>query len=211
MAKELAKKIGYTYIDTGAMYRAITHYCITNSIIVNRTVDEARLDNEIKDISLSFKNNSKTDTPEIYLNGVNVEGSIRLMEVSNLVSIVSAVSSVREALVNMQRAIGKDGAVVMDGRDIGTTVFPNAELKIFLTASAEIRATRRYNELTNKGVEVNYNDILANVLERDHLDQTREISPLKKGDDALVLDNSNMTIDEQNSWLIEQFNIASQK
>lgn len=206
MAKDLAREIGYIYIDSGAMYRAITLYCIENYLFNadgNIKTDELR--KQIDNIHVSFCLNPNMSKPETYLNGVNVESKIRTMEVSSKVSIVAALGFVREALVRLQQEMGKNKGIVMDGRDIGTVVFPDAELKIFVTASAEIRAQRRYDELTAKGQSVSYEDILRNVEERDRIDQTREVSPLKKADDAITLDNSNMSIEEQRTWLKNEF------
>ena len=206
MSKELAKKVGYVYVDTGAMYRGVTLYCLRNNLIVDGKVDEARLGECINDIRITF-GIDENGAQYLMLNGENVEKEIRGMEVSGKVSRVAAVPLVREAMVDLQRKMGNDKGIVMDGRDIGTTVFPDAELKIFVTASAEIRAQRRLNEMRAKGNnDVTFEEILFNVEERDRIDQTREVSPLRKADDALVLDNSFMTIDEQNEWLMNEFN-----
>ena len=211
MAKQLAKNLGYIYVDTGAMYRSVTLYAMRNNILDNENnVDSGKLQKAMKEIQISFVLD-KEGKPEAYLNGERVEDDIRGIEVSRRVSIIAAMPFVREALVAMQRKMGEEGGVVMDGRDIGTTVFPNAELKIFVTASAEVRAQRRYDELTAKGETVCYNDILNNVRERDYIDSHREVSPLRKADDALLLDNSNMTIPEQNVWLKEKVEEALQK
>lgn len=202
MAKDLAKEIGYIYIDSGAMYRAVTLFCIENSLFFpDGSINSDELKNRINDIKISFRLNESKSQPETFLNGTNVESRIRSMEVSSKVSTVAALGFVREALVRLQQEMGKGKGIVMDGRDIGTVVFPDAELKIFVTASAEIRAKRRYDELTSKGEKVSYNEILNNVIERDRIDQNREISPLRKADDAITLDNSNMTIEEQKAWL----------
>lgn len=205
MAKDLARKIGYVYIDTGAMYRAVTLYAIRHGLIKDGEVMSEALHDEMKNIHISFQLNTDTQRPDTYLNGVYVEREIRSMEVSHHVSQIAALPFVRTAMVDMQREMGKEKGVVMDGRDIGTVVFPNAELKIFVTASAEIRAQRRYDELTAKGEECQLADILENVKQRDYLDSTRETSPLRKADDAIVLDNSNMTIEEQSDWLMKEF------
>ena len=211
MAKQLAKNLGYIYVDTGAMYRSVTLYAMRNNILDNENnVDSGKLQKAMKEIQISFVLD-KEGKPETYLNGERVEDDIRGIEVSRHVSVIAAIPFVREALVAMQRKMGEEGGVVMDGRDIGTTVFPNAELKIFVTASAEVRARRRYDELTAKGETVCYNDILNNVRERDYIDSHREVSPLRKADDALLLDNSNMTIPEQNAWLKEKVEEALQK
>lgn len=211
MAKFLAQKAGYIYIDTGAMYRAVTLYCIQNGLIKNGIPDEKRLAEQINDIKIEFRSDPDTGLPETYLNGKNVEREIRLMEVSNLVSIVSAIGFVRKAMVKQQQEMGKSKGVVLDGRDIGTVVFPDAELKIFATASPEIRAQRRYDELKQKGETVSFEEILENVKKRDHIDQTRTESPLKKADDAVILDNGHMNIEEQNKWLTDQFEKALSK
>ena len=206
MAKDLAKEVGYIYIDSGAMYRAVTLYSIENGIFNENTIDTERLKKDIKNIRISFKLNSETGRPDTHLNGVNVESKIRSMEVSSKVSLISALDFVREAMVAQQPAMGKETAIVMDGRDIGTTVFPDAELKIFVTASAEVRAQRRYDELKAKGQETGFDEILKNVKQRDYIDQHREVSPLRKAEDALLLDNTNLTIEQQKKWLFEQFN-----
>lgn len=210
MAKDLAKEIGYIYIDSGAMYRAVTLYCLENSLFnSDGSVNSEELKKHINDISISFCLNEATLKPETFLNGVNVESKIRTMEVSSRVSLVAALGFVREALVKLQQEMGKSKGIVMDGRDIGTVVFPDAELKIFVTASAEIRAKRRYDELMAKGQEVSFDEILKNVEERDRIDQTRSVSPLRKADDAIVLDNSNMTVEEQKAWLINEYQKAA--
>lgn len=205
MAKDLAREIGYIYIDSGAMYRAVTLYCIENGLAENGEIDKEKLKASMNQINISFQLNAETGRPDTYLNGVNVESKIRTMEVSSLVSPVATLDFVREAMVAQQQAMGKEKGIVMDGRDIGTTVFPDAELKIFVTASAEVRAQRRYDELKAKGQEASYEEILANVKERDFIDQNREVSPLRKADDAILLDNSNLTIAEQKEWLMKQF------
>ncbi len=206
MAKDLAREIGYIYIDSGAMYRAVTLYSLQNNLLQGETIDTDGLKNQLKDIHISFKLNPETGRPDTYLNGVNVEADIRTMAVSSKVSLIAALDFVRQAMVMQQQEMGKAKGIVMDGRDIGTTVFPDAELKIFVTASPEIRAQRRYDELKGKGQEANFDDILENVKQRDYIDQHREVSPLRKADDALLLDNSHMTIAEQKQWLTEQFN-----
>lgn len=210
MAKDLAKEIGYIYIDSGAMYRAVTLFCINNNLFCDNEINVTDLEKQIENIHITFKLDEKTLNPITFLNGENVEDKIRTMEVSSKVSPVSAIGFVRTALVALQQEMGKGKGIVMDGRDIGTTVFPDAELKIFVTASAEIRALRRYDELTAKGQKVNFEEILANVKERDFIDQNREVSPLKRATDAIVLDNSLYTIDEQKEWLMQQFNKATQ-
>lgn len=205
MAKDLAKEIGYIYIDTGAMYRAVTLFAMQNGLITDAGIDEDALHNRMADILITFQLNEETGRPDTYLNGVCVEREIRTMEVSKYVSPIATLGFVREAMVELQRLMGEAKGVIMDGRDIGTVVFPNAELKIFVTASADVRAKRRFDELTAKGETCNFDEILANVVERDHIDSTRAISPLRKADDAIVLDNSNMTIPEQKAWLLEQY------
>ena len=207
MAKALAKKVGYIYVDTGAMYRAVTLYCMRNELFnADGEVKIDKLSKVMPDIKVTFKFNAESGRPDTYLNGERVEDVIRSIEVSNHVSKVAAIPFVREALVDPQREMGKEKGVVMDGRDIGTTVFPDAELKIFVTASAEVRAQRRYEELQAKGMPADYDEILRNVQERDYIDSHREVSPLRQADDALLLDNSNMTIEQQDEWLMEQFN-----
>lgn len=205
MAKDLAKKIGYVYIDTGAMYRAVTLYAMRHELINNEQVNAEELEKQMNKISITFHLNANTQRPDTYLNGECVEREIRTMEVSRHVSPVAALPFVRTALVEMQRKMGEQKGVVMDGRDIGTVVFPDAELKIFVTASAEVRARRRYDELTAKGESCNYEDILANVTERDRIDSTRKTSPLKQASDAIVLDNTNMSIEEQAAWLLDKY------
>lgn len=204
MAKDLARELNYIYIDTGAMYRAVTLYALEKGLISEQGIDEASLQREMENVMITFVMNPETGRPDTYLNGKYVEDKIRSMEVSKHVSQVAALGFVREAMVDLQRLMGEAKGVIMDGRDIGTVVFPDAELKVFVTASAEIRAQRRYDELKAKGEACDYDEILQNVLERDRLDSTREISPLRKADDAIVLDNSHMTIEEQKEWLLER-------
>ncbi|WP_055097039.1 MULTISPECIES: (d)CMP kinase [Bacteroidales] len=208
MAKGLAKRIGYIYIDSGAMYRAVTLYCINHNLIDGNLIDENSLKKQMQNIHIEFKINTLSGRPETWLNGKNVEQEIRSMQVSNLVSPVSALKFVRTAMTAQQQALGKTKGIVMDGRDIGTTVFPHAELKIFVTASAETRAKRRLDELKAKGENISYQEVLKNVQERDYIDQNRSESPLKKADDAILLDNSNMTLEEQDKWLYEQYQKA---
>lgn len=210
MAKDLAHEIGYIYVDTGAMYRSVTLFALRNGLFdEDGSVKAEELEQKIKDIDISFRLNDKTGKPDTYLNGENVEREIRTLEVSSHVSPIAALPFVRKKLVAQQQKMGKEKGIVMDGRDIGTTVFPEAELKIFVTASAEVRAQRRYDELKAKGAEANYDDILKNVQERDYIDTHREVSPLRKADDALELDNSHMTIEEQNAWLMQRFEQAT--
>lgn len=204
MAKDLAKKLGYVYVDTGAMYRAVTLYAMRNGLFnADGSVKTADLERQMNKINITFKLNKTAERPDTYLNNELVENDIRTLEVSNHVSQIAAVPFIREAMVAQQQRMGKDKGVVMDGRDIGTTVFPEAELKVFVTASAEVRAQRRYDELKEKGIPADFNDILKNVQERDYIDSHREVSPLRKAPDAIELDNSHMTITEQSAWLME--------
>ena len=206
MAKDLAREVGYVYVDTGAMYRCVTLFALRNGLFAaDGSIDEAELRSRMNNIRISFKFNPEAGRPDTYLNGELVERDIRTMEVSNHVSPIATLGFVREAMVAQQQEMGRGGGVVMDGRDIGTVVFPNAELKIFVTASAEVRAQRRYDELKAKGMDADYADILKNVQERDYIDSHREVSPLRQADDALLLDNSNMTILEQKQWLMQQY------
>lgn len=195
MAKDLAKEVGYIYVDTGAMYRTVTLYCMRNNLIKEGKIDEEGLRKVINDIDIDLR---------------NLDPQIRSIEVSNNVSMVATIPFVREAMVDKQREMGKNKGVVMDGRDIGTTVFPDAELKVFVTASAEVRAQRRYDELKEKGMPADYEEILKNVQERDYIDSHREVSPLRQAPDAILLDNSNMTIPEQKDWLMDKFRKASE-
>lgn len=208
MAKDLAREIGYIYIDSGAMYRAVTLYSLRNGFFTAQGIDTEALKAALPDIHISFKLNPETQRPQTFLNGENVEEAIRTMEVSSRVSPIAALGFVREALVKQQQEMGNAKGIVMDGRDIGTVVFPNAELKIFVTASAEIRAQRRYDELKAKGQEASYKEILANVQERDYIDQHREVGPLRQADDAILLDNSHLSISEQKQWLADKFEVA---
>ncbi|MDR1814085.1 MAG: (d)CMP kinase [Tannerella sp.] len=203
MAKELARRLGYTYIDTGAMYRAVTLYAIRQGLFNGDIVDADALERKMSLVNVSFGVNASTGRSETYLNGENVEAEIRRMEVSKHVSAVSSLPFVRSALVKLQRQIGEKKGLVMDGRDIGTVVFPNAELKIFVTATPEIRAKRRLDEMKAKGEEASFDEILANVKSRDYQDTNRSVSPLRRAPDALELDNSDMTIAEQNEWLLQ--------
>lgn len=207
MAKSLARNIGYLYFDSGAMYRAVALFCLENNLVdENCNIDTEVLRNRIDEIKITFEADPVTKNSITLLNGRNVEKEIRSLQVSRIVSPVAAIDFVRANLIEQQREMGKTKGIVMDGRDIGTTVFPDAEMKIFVTASAEVRAQRRYDEIIARGDAANYNEILENVQQRDHIDQTREVSPLRKADDALLLDNSNMTREEQEKWLIEQYN-----
>lgn len=212
MAKDLAREVGYIYVDTGAMYRAVTLFAMRNGVFdADDNIDEARLKALLPDVKLTFKLNSETMLPEVCLNGECVERDIRTLEVSQHVSPIAALPFVREKLVEQQQAMGKEKGIVMDGRDIGTVVFPDAELKIFVTASAEIRAQRRFKELEAKGMPANFDEILQNVEQRDYIDTHRETSPLRQADDALVLDNSHLTIADQKVWLMEKFNERTQE
>lgn len=206
MAKDLAREIGYIYVDTGAMYRSVTLFAMRNSLFdEDGSIKTDELKDRMGEINISFKLNSETGRPDTYLNGELVEKEIRTMEVSANVSKIAALPFVREALVAQQQAMGKEKGIIMDGRDIGTVVFPDAELKIFVTASAEVRAQRRYDELKVKGMPADFDDILKNVKERDYIDSHRETSPLRMADDALELDNSHMTIEEQKAWLMARY------
>ena len=207
MAKDLAREVGYVYVDTGAMYRSVTLYALRHDLFrEDGSVKTDALEQQMADIRISFKFNPETGRPDTYLNNECVEKEIRSLEVSNRVSPIAAIPFVRTAMVAQQQQMGKDKGVVMDGRDIGTTVFPDAELKIFVTASAKVRAQRRYDELQAKGMPADFDDILKNVEERDYIDSHREVSPLRKADDAIELDNSDMTIPEQKQWLLDRFN-----
>ena len=206
MAKDLAKEIGYIYVDTGAMYRSVTLFALRNNLFdADGNINIEELEKLMPEIKISFKFNPSTGRPDTYLNGELVEKEIRTLEVSNHVSPIATIPFVRKALVAQQQQMGKEKGIVMDGRDIGTTVFPDAELKIYVTASPEVRAQRRYDELQAKGMPANYEDILKNVQERDYIDTHREISPLRQAPDAIILDNSHMTIDEQKGWLIGEY------
>lgn len=206
MAKDLAREIGYVYVDTGAMYRSVTLYALRHNLFyADGSVREDDLRQEMGNIHITFKLNPETGRPDTYLNGELVENDIRSLEVSNHVSPIAAIAFVRHALVAQQQQMGKEKGIVMDGRDIGTTVFPDAELKVFVTASAQVRAQRRFDELQAKGMPADFSDILKNVQERDYIDTHRETSPLKKADDALELDNSHLTIAEQKAWLLAQY------
>lgn len=207
MAKALAQKINYIYVDSGAMYRAITLYSLKNGLIdENDKVDVAKLQADINNIKVTFRLDDKTKLPITYLNGENVEADIRSMEVSGKVSAISSLGFVRRAMVTQQQELGQAKGIVMDGRDIGTVVFPKAELKIFVTAKPEVRAQRRLDELRSKGdMKTTFKEVFQNLQERDNADQTRTDSPLKKADDALVLDNSYMTRDQQMQWILERF------
>lgn len=197
VAKQLAKALGYVYVDSGAMYRAVTYYAMQNDIISNDSFNAEKLVSELNMVNISFKYNDSLGFAEVYLNGVNVEKEVRTLDVSQWVSKVAEISEVRKMLVNQQQQMGQEKGVVMDGRDIGTVVFPDAELKLFMTASAETRAKRRYKELLERNEKVSYEDVLSNVESRDLIDSTREDSPLIKADDAIEIDNSNLNLEEQ--------------
>ena len=213
MAKQLAKEIGYVYVDTGAMYRAVTLYAMCNGMYPDAGIQEEALKAAIDagKILITFKFNAETGRPDTYLNGEKVEDEIRQMEVSNRVSPIAALPFVRALLTEQQQAMGKEKGIVMDGRDIGTAVFPQAEMKVFVTASAKVRAERRYKELLEKAktqeelAALNFDEVLKNVEERDYIDSHREVAPLRQAEDALVLDNSNMTREEQSAWLLEKY------
>ncbi len=204
MAKQLAQKLGYIYIDSGAMYRVVTLVALRNGWMENKVPDVAKVIEGLKDIKITFQWDESLGKNTTFLNGENVEEEIRRLEVSENVSPISTIADVRKEMVRQQRENGVNKGIVMDGRDIGTVVFPDAELKIFMTASPEIRAERRYKELKEKGLDVSFEEILANVEGRDRIDSTRAASPLKQADDALVLDNSHMTREEQLEWTINK-------
>ena len=204
-AKAIAARLGYIFIDTGAMYRAVTLYALEQGAIAEGKVDEAAVVALLPEVNISFKFNAERGASDIYVNGEYAEGKIRTIEVSNCVSSVSSIREVREKLVAMQQQMGRERGVVMDGRDIGTVVFPDAELKIFMTADAQVRAERRYAELTAKGDSVTMAEILENVISRDKADMERAISPLRQAEDAVVLDNSHMSVEEQMAWFMERY------
>lgn len=197
LAKQLADWLDYIYVDTGAMYRAVTLFAMQQGFISHGKVNQVALENSLKDISIDFKKNQSTSIADVFLNGMNVEKQIRTLAVSDHVSVVAAISAVRSKLVSQQQKLGHNKGVVMDGRDIATVVFPEAELKIFLDAAASTRAQRRYKELTDKGNKVSLKDVLKNVVERDRIDSTRKDSPLVKAKDAIVIDNSHMNLEDQ--------------
>lgn len=205
MAKQLAKQLAFTYIDTGAMYRAVALFALRNHLIVDGEINLEALKDSLKDVKISFCSPNADGKADICLNGENVEKEIRGMEVSNTVSIVAQVPEVREKMIDLQREIASGCDVVMDGRDIGTVVFPHADLKIFVMADAAVRAKRRYDELLAKGENASLEEIRKNIEMRDQMDLTRPISPLRQAEDALVLDNGLMTIEEQNAWLLNKY------
>ena len=204
-AKAIAARLGYIFIDTGAMYRAVTLYSLEHGAVVDGEVQQDKVVELLPQIEISFRFNAERGASDIYVNGVEVEQKIRSIEVSNLVSKISSIAQVREKLVAMQQRMGQERGVVMDGRDIGTVVFPDAELKIYMTADPAVRAQRRYDELTAKGDDVTLEEILENVISRDHADMNREISPLRQAEDAFVLDNSHMSVEEQMAWFMERY------
>ncbi|SDR81035.1 (d)CMP kinase [Winogradskyella sediminis] len=208
IAKQLANALDYIYVDTGAMYRAVAYFALKRNLIGDDFFKEDELVNRLEDISIKFKFNKAVGFAEVYLNGINIEADIRTLRVSKFVSPVATLSAVRSKLVEQQQLMGKDKGIVMDGRDIGTVVFPDAELKIFMTASAETRAKRRYKELLDRGHKLSYEDVLENVTTRDHIDSTREDSPLVKAEDAIEIDNSDLTIKAQLKTII---NLANQR
>tara|TARA_R110002012_G_scaffold206357_1_gene376097 strand:- start:11764 stop:12459 length:696 start_codon:yes stop_codon:yes gene_type:complete len=211
VAKQLAKHLGYIYVDSGAMYRAVTYYAMKYGFIDSTQFDVVGLVSKLHDVVVYFKLNETTGIADVYLNGENIENAIRTLEVSNFVSQVAAIPEVRYQLVKQQQKMGSEKGVVMDGRDIGTVVFPEAELKLFMTASAETRATRRFDELINRGDNVTFNDVLHNIQERDYIDSNREDSPLLKADDAIEIDNSNLTRDAQFQKIVKLAEIAIQE
>jgi len=207
MAKQLARELGYIYVDTGAMYRTVTLYALRQGLFAeDGTINEAQLQADIEEgkVKVGFTTVEDSDLPVPCLNDEPVEAYIRGIEVSNHVSPIAALPFVRSAMTQQQQEMGTEGGIVMDGRDIGTVVFPDADLKVFVTASAEVRAERRYKELIEKGQPASFEEILKNVQERDYIDSHREVAPLKQADDALLLDNSNLTREEQSQWLLER-------
>ena len=212
MAKALAQQVGYIYVDSGAMYRAVTLFALRHQLFnADGSVKAEDLQSRMSEVKVHFKLDPATNLPVTYLNEERVEDEIRTLEVSQHVSPIAALPFVREAMTAAQQAMGEEKGIVMDGRDIGTAVFSHAELKIFVTASAEVRAQRRFDELQAKGLPASYEDILKNVQERDYIDSHREVSPLRQAEDALVLDNSHLTREQQNQWLLQQFDAAVHK
>jgi CMP/dCMP kinase len=206
LSKDLAAKLKYNYIDSGSMYRTVTLYAIRNNLVKNGVVDSKKLIEQLDTIFITFKYNPEEQKSDTYLNGENVEKEIRGLEVSNQVSPVATIKEVRQAMVKIQKQLGKDKGIVMDGRDIGTVVYPEAELKVFVTTSPKIRAKRRFDELKAKGESVTFDEVLKNVEERDFIDQTRKESPLKKAPGSITLDNGNMTREEQLNWVLTKVN-----
>ncbi|SFU39681.1 cytidylate kinase [Pustulibacterium marinum] len=211
IAKEIAKSLGYVYVDTGAMYRAVTLFAMNSGMVSPELTNSLGLIKLLPQVKLQFKFNEEKGAADMYLNDINVEDKIRTLEVSNLVSVVAAIPEVRYKLVEQQREMGKEKGIVMDGRDIGTVVFPDAELKLFMTASAEVRAERRYKELTEKGEAVDFDAVLSNIQQRDHIDSTREDSPLVKAEDAVEIDNSYMSREEQFARILSLVHITLEK
>ena len=209
MAKSLARRVGYIYVDTGAMYRAVTLFALRQGLFSDKSIDAEGLQAMLPDVSISFRLDPAPQQPHTLLNGADVEEEIRTMEVSSRVSQVATLPFVRKTLVALQQAMGTEKGIVMDGRDVGTAVFPQAELKIFVTASPEVRARRRYDEMRNKGLAADYDEILKNVSERDYIDTHREVDPLRKAPDAFELDNGQLSIAEQDAWLMERFEQAT--
>ncbi|WP_459209310.1 (d)CMP kinase [Aquimarina rhabdastrellae] len=208
VARRLAKELGYVYVDTGAMYRSVTLYAMQKDLIDKEHFDSHTLIQVLSEIQIRFEINKDSGRNEVVLNGKNVEREIRSLEVSSFVSQVAAISEVRTKLVEQQQEMGEEKGIVMDGRDIGTVVFPKAELKLFMTATAKDRAERRYKELVDRGDKVTYEEVLKNVVDRDHIDSTRKDSPLKKAEDAIVIDNSNLTLEGQFEKIFEIVNNA---
>ncbi|GAB1855536.1 (d)CMP kinase [Flavobacteriaceae bacterium MHTCC 0001] len=208
VAKQIAKELGYIYVDSGAMYRAVTLYAIRKDLIRKNYFNKVALMSQLPEIEISFSYNDQLGYAEILLNNENIEGAIRTLKVSSFVSQIAAISEVRQKLVAIQKKLGGNKGVVMDGRDIGTVVFPDAELKIFMTASADKRASRRYKELLDRGDNISYDAVLKNVTERDHLDATRKDSPLIKADDAIEIDNSQLSLDDQYAQILNLAKIA---
>lgn len=202
-AKAIAKKLNYLYIDSGAMYRAVTLFCLQERIIDGQNIDQESLFHQLHHINIQFKFDDRSGQNETYLNGENIEKEIRTIRVSDHVSDISKIKFVRKKMVEFQQEMGKNKGIVMDGRDIGTVVFPNAELKIFMTAGVEIRAERRYKELIEKGLSVDFEEVINNIIKRDRIDENRKESPLRKAEDAVILDNSFLTPEEQMVWLHE--------
>jgi cytidylate kinase len=208
VAKQVAKALNYIYVDTGAMYRAVTYFALENNFIGESFFNSEGLIDRLNDIKITFKFNADLGFAEVYLNGLNIEAKIRTLEVSQYVSPIATLSEVRRKLVEQQQLMGKDKGIVMDGRDIATVVFPDAELKLFMTASAETRAKRRYKELLERGHTASYEDVLENVTTRDHIDSTRKDSPLVKAEDAIAIDNSNLNLDEQFEKILQLVQMA---
>jgi len=206
VAKQVASELNYSYVDTGAMYRCVTFFAFNENLIENKQINENQLISRLYEIEIDFRYNSEIGKNETYLNGTCVETEIRGLKISEMVSPIAKIKEVRQYLVKLQQEMGKNGGVVMDGRDIGTVVLPNAELKIFMTATPEVRALRRYNELKGTKEEVSFEEILENVKERDFIDSTRKESPLKMAEGAILLDNSTISHEEQLAWILAKVN-----